>query len=82
MNKWSRTFWQAAAERAIATLLQAGIAAIPVSVVTLQGIDWLLVGSTAGLAGLLSVVKSVIVNAGGSTGPGVGSQENLNTNSR
>ena len=51
-------FWKAAAMRALRTVCQSAIAAIGTSAVISQ-VDWLTVGSTALLAGILSILTSI-----------------------
>lgn len=53
-----RTFWKCAAIRAIRTLAQTAIATIGTTAV-LEEVNWLLVGSSAVLAGILSILNSV-----------------------
>ena len=55
MNK---AFWKAALIRAIRTVCQTAIATIGTTAV-LQEVDWLLVASSAALAGLLSILNSI-----------------------
>ena len=52
--KWAK----AAAVRAIKTMAQTAVAAIGTTAV-MSGVNWLMVGSTAALAGILSVLTSV-----------------------
>ena len=54
----TKAFWKAALIRAIRTICQTAIATIGTTAV-LQEVDWLLVASSAALAGLLSVLNSV-----------------------
>ena len=53
-KKWLK----AAGMRAIKTMAQTALATIGTTA-TLGGVDWLMVGSTAALAGVLSVLTSV-----------------------
>ncbi len=53
-NKW----WKAAGVRAIKTVAQAAVAAIGTTALFSE-VDWLVVGSTALLAGVLSLLTSV-----------------------
>ena len=55
---FSKTWWKAAAIRAIRTFAQTAIAAIGVSA-TISAVDWLTVLSTSGLAAVLSLLTSV-----------------------
>ncbi len=56
-SKWSRWFCAASA-RAIKTIAQTALATIGTAVV-LNEVDWIMVGSTALLAGLLSMLTSI-----------------------
>lgn len=51
-------FWKAAGIRALRTVCQTAVATIGTSAV-IQDVDWLMVGSTALLAGILSVLTSI-----------------------
>ena len=53
-----REFWRAALIRAARTVCQAAVATVGTTAV-LEEVDWLLVGSSAVLAGLLSVLSSI-----------------------
>lgn len=53
-----RSWWSAAGIRCIKTMAQSAIGMIGASVV-LSEVDWLVVASAAGLAGLLSLLTSV-----------------------
>ena len=55
MNK---AFWKAALVRAIRTVCQTAIATIGTTAL-LQDVDWILVASSAALAGLLSILNSI-----------------------
>lgn len=55
---FTKKFIKDAAERAIATFAQTAIASLTVSA-GLQDVNWFAVGSVAGLAALLSVLKSI-----------------------
>lgn len=57
IHNWKK-WLKAALVRALKTVAQSAIAAIGVSV-TLDSVDWLTVGSTALVAGLLSLLTSV-----------------------
>lgn len=51
-------FWKAAGIRALRTVCQTAVAVIGVSTVITE-VDWLYVGSSALLAGILSILTSV-----------------------
>lgn len=53
-----KNWWKAAGIRAIKTVAQTAVATIGTAVV-LGDVDWLMVGSAAVLAGLLSLLTSV-----------------------
>ena len=54
----TKAFWKAARIRAIRTVCQTAIATIGTTAL-LQDVDWILVASSAALAGLLSVLNSI-----------------------
>ena len=54
----SKDFWKAAGIRALRTICQTAIATIGTTAV-LEEVNWLLVGSSALLAGLLSILNSI-----------------------
>ena len=57
MKNW-KNWWKAAGVRAIKTVAQTAVATIGTAAV-LGDVDWLMVGSAAVLAGLLSLLTSV-----------------------
>ena len=54
----TKEFWRAAGIRALRTICQTAIATIGTTAV-LEEVNWILVGSSALLAGLLSVLNSI-----------------------
>ena len=54
----TKKWWKAAGVRAVKTVAQAAVAAIGTTAM-LNEVDWLVVGSTALLAGALSLLTSV-----------------------
>lgn len=52
-------FWKAAGIRALRTICQTAVATISTNAVVIQDVNWLVVGSTALLAGILSVLTSI-----------------------
>ena len=54
-----KEFWKAAALRAIRTICQTAIATIGTAAV-LSDINWVMVGSASAVAGILSILTSVV----------------------
>lgn len=54
----SKAFWKAAAIRALRTVCQSAVAAIGTTAV-IEQVNWVMVISTAALAGLLSLLNSI-----------------------
>lgn len=54
-----KEFWKAAAFRAIKTICQTAIATIGTAAV-LSDINWVMVGSASAVAGILSILTSVV----------------------
>ena len=54
----TKEFWKAAGIRALRTICQTAIATIGTTAV-IEEVNWLLVGSSALLAGLLSILNSI-----------------------
>ncbi len=54
----NKDWWKAAAIRAIRTIAQTAIAAIGTTAL-IENVNWLVVGSTAALAGILSLLTSL-----------------------
>lgn len=54
----NRKWWKAAGIRAIKTVAQTAVATVGAAVV-LTEVDWMMVGSAAALAGVLSLLTSV-----------------------
>lgn len=52
-------FWKAAGIRALRTICQTAVATISTNAVVIQDVNWLVVGSTALLAGILSILTSI-----------------------
>ena len=58
-------FWEYAGERAIKTLAQTALATIAASQVAgMFDVDWLEIVSIAGLAGIMSLLTSIVVYGG------------------
>lgn len=58
MNIFTKEWWIAAGIRALKTAAQAAVAAIGVSAI-MSEVDWIAVGSTALLSGILSLLTSL-----------------------
>lgn len=54
----SKEFWKAAGIRALRTVCQTAVATIGTTAM-IQDVDWIMVGSTSLLAGILSLLTSV-----------------------
>lgn len=52
-------FWKAAGIRALRTICQTAVATISTNAVVVQDVNWIVVGSTALLSGILSVLTSI-----------------------
>ena len=59
MDKWKK-FWSYAGERAIKTIAQTALATIGVGAVGIFAVDWVNVGSVSALAGIMSLLTSVL----------------------
>lgn len=55
----SKEWWIAAGIRALKTIAQSMLSSFGVTAVTLGDVNWPIVMSTAGLAGLLSLITSI-----------------------
>jgi len=58
-------FWRDAAERAISTAAQTAVALLSVDGLGLLDVDWTATASAAGLAALVSVLKSIVASRSG-----------------
>jgi len=59
MDKWKK-YWSYAGERAVKTIAQTALATIGVGAAGILEVDWLNVGSVAALAGVMSLLTSVL----------------------
>lgn len=59
MDKWMK-YWDYAGERAIKTCAQVAIATIGVGAAGILEVDWVNVGSVSALAGVMSLLTSVL----------------------
>ena len=59
MDKFKK-YWEYAGERAIKTVAQTALATIGVGAVGIFDVDWLNVGSVSALAGIMSLLTSVL----------------------
>ena len=57
---FTKAFWAYSSERAIKTVAQAGLAAIGTEALGIITVDWIGVGSVAALAGVVSLLTSVV----------------------
>lgn len=71
----SKAFWKAAAERAVKTVAQSAVALIAANATGLLDIDWVQLGSVAGLAGLVSILTSIGSDAATGNGPSLANEE-------
>lgn len=55
----SRAWWKAALIRMVRTIAQGAIATIGTSAVVLSDVNWVVVASTAAMAGVLSLLMSL-----------------------
>ena len=55
----SKAWWRAALIRMVRTIAQGALAAIGTSAVVLSDVNWLVVASTAAMAGVLSLLMSL-----------------------
>jgi len=55
-----KTYWNYAGERALKTIAQVAIATIGVTAAGLLDVDWLQVASVSALAGIMSLMTSVL----------------------
>lgn len=74
---WTRNFWKATAERGVKTLAQSAAALLIGDGLGLLTVDWVSVGSVAGLAAVVSVLTSVGVGAATDGTPSVVHAETL-----
>lgn len=65
MSIFTPTFLKDAAERAISTAAQAAIGVLTAGAVGLIDVDWAATGSIAGLAAVVSVLKSLVAGTSG-----------------
>jgi hypothetical protein len=59
MAKW-KAYWAYAGERAIKTIAQTALATISAVAVGILDVDWVNVGSVSALAGIMSLLTSVL----------------------
>jgi hypothetical protein len=59
MAKW-KSYWTYAGERAIKTIAQTALAAISAVAVGILDVDWVNVGSVSAMAGIMSLLTSVL----------------------
>lgn len=66
---WTRSWWQAAAERALKTVAQTLVALIGANAVDVTSLDWPSLLGIAATAGIVSVLTSVASARVGNEGP-------------
>jgi hypothetical protein len=76
---WTVEFWKATAERVITTFAWTLLSSIGVGYADLGSIPWGPALSSAGVAALLSLLKSVTVNKVTGTGPSLTNSERVST---
>lgn len=74
---WTLIFWRAVAERAVWTFAQALLGILTVGATGLLTTPWVPALSAAGMAALLSVLKSLAANYTTGNGPSLGGEEHL-----
>lgn len=74
MNIFTVIFWKAAGERAVKTFAQSSVAVITANATGLLDVDYVGVGSIAGLAALVSVLTSIGSDALTRTGPSLANE--------
>lgn len=74
---WTATFWKATAERAIKTFCQGAAALLIGDGLGVLDVDWVSVGSVAGLAAIVSVLTSVGTAGLTDGSPSLGNVEKL-----
>jgi hypothetical protein len=62
---YTPVFWKDAAERAVSTAAQAAIGVLTAGSIGLVEVDWAATGSIAGLAAVVSVLKSIVASGVG-----------------
>lgn len=65
MSIYTPAFWKDVAERAVSTAAQAAIGVLTAGAVGLVDVDWAATGSIAGLAAVVSVLKSLVAGTSG-----------------
>lgn len=60
MDKWTK-YWSYAGERAVKTVAQVAISTIGVGAIGILDVDWVNVLSVSALAGVMSLLTSVLV---------------------
>lgn len=70
-------FWKAAGERALWTFAQSALATIGVGAAGFGEVDWIAVASVGGVAAVVSILKSIIVNGVTGDGPSITKAEQI-----
>ena len=74
----TKAFWQAAAERVVSSIAGGALAALGSDAIGVFDVDFGKVASVALLAGLVSLLKALIVGKATDGGPSLGNAETLN----
>lgn len=67
-------FWAATGERAVSTAAQAALGAVGATALVHE-VQWVIVGSTAGLAAVLAVLKAIAAGAATGTPSATGAEQ-------
>ena len=76
---WTRAFWKATAERAIATAAQAALLIVGAEQLNVVSVSWAEVGGFAAGGAVLAVLKSLVAANVGNGSPSLTSAERLTT---
>jgi hypothetical protein len=74
---WTRAFWQATAERVIATVVGALVAVLTADGFDLLNTNWQGVLTTIGVAAAVSLLKAVLANVATQNGPSLTNSEQV-----
>lgn len=74
---WTGAFWQATAERVIATIVGALVAVLAADGFDVLNADWRGIVTTIGIAGAVSLLKAILANVATKTGPSLTNSEQV-----